>query len=87
MSYELRIDRIAQAYLSRLDRTTQARIVRRLAEIAEDPFGEQTKQLKGRDRQRATRIGGWRIIFSADREANVVAVTDIAPRGQVYRPR
>jgi len=33
----------------------------------------------------AARVGALRIIFKVDRERRVVDVSDIAPRGQVYR--
>jgi hypothetical protein len=32
-----------------------------------------------------SRIGGWRIIFSVNRDRRLVGVSDIGPRGQVYR--
>ena len=85
MSYEVRIAGPAARYLRRLDARTQGRMRRRLKQIAEDPFGRFTKPLSGPRDYRAVRVGGWRIIFTADSEAQVVTVLAVAPRGQAYR--
>ncbi len=85
MSYQVRIARQAAEYLRRLDRTTQARITRRLDQIAADPFGPQTKQLKGAGGRRTARVGDWRIVFRVEPAERVVEVSAIGPRGGVYR--
>jgi len=85
VSYELRIARHAERYLRRLDRPTQDRIMRRLAQIAENPRGQYTKLLTNAAGRWASRVGGWRIIFTIDDEARVVDVSVIDPRGEVYR--
>lgn len=85
MSYEVRIARQAEAYLRRLDRPTQQRILRRLQQIAEDPYGLHTKPLVNAAGRRAARVGDWRIVFSVDDAARVVNVSTIAPCGEAYR--
>lgn len=85
MSYEVRIARHAEAYLRRLDRPTQQRMLRRLEQVAANPYGSYTKPLAGPEGRRAARVGGWRIVFSVDDQARVVGVSAIGPRGQVYR--
>lgn len=85
MSYQLDLSRSASSYLRRLDKTTQARIVERLEEIAQDPYGPYTKPLSGGSGKRASRVGGYRIVFSVNEEAKIVEVSDIGSRGQVYR--
>lgn len=85
MSYQLHIRRSAEAYLTRLDRPTNQRITQRLAEIAQDPYGPETKALAGPSGLRSSRVGRWRIIFEVDEGAWMVNVTRIGPRGQVYR--
>ena len=85
MSYELRITRQAERYVRRLDRRSQERIVRRLAQLAEDPRGPYTKPLTNAAGRWASRVGGWRIIYAIDDNARVVDVSVVGPRGDVYR--
>ena len=34
---------------------------------------------------RKSRVGGWRILFTADREAKVIYILTVDTRGQVYK--
>ena len=85
MTYEVRLSRRAAIYVGRLGRTDQARIIRRLQQIADDPFGPHTKPLRDPEGRRTARVGGWRIIFAVKQEERVVNVSLIGPRGEVYR--
>ncbi|HEY8490046.1 MAG TPA: type II toxin-antitoxin system RelE/ParE family toxin [Dehalococcoidia bacterium] len=85
MSYAVRIARQAERYVYRLPRPAQQRILRRLEQIAADPYGQHTKPLQGFPGRRAARVGGWRIVFTVDDEERRVDVSDIGPRGEVYR--
>jgi mRNA-degrading endonuclease RelE of RelBE toxin-antitoxin system len=52
VSYELRIARQTETYFRRLDRRNRDRILRRLEQIAANPYGSYTKPLTnaaGRD--------------------------------------
>jgi mRNA-degrading endonuclease RelE of RelBE toxin-antitoxin system len=84
VSYTVRLGRRAERYLSRLDAEQQARIVRKLEELAQDPFAE-SKPLAAAGGRRSARVGGWRIVLSVDVDAEVVEVKTIAPRGDVYK--
>lgn len=85
MTFDVRISRSAERYLARLPRDAQRRIVERLATVAEDPLGHHTKVLAGPGGRRSSRVGGWRIIFTVAHDRQLVEVSDIGPRGQVYR--
>jgi mRNA interferase RelE/StbE len=85
VSFDVRLSRSAERYLERLPRDAQARIVERLAQLATDPFGPYTKPMQGTVGDRSSRVGGWRIIFEVNRDRRVVDVSDIGPRGQIYR--
>jgi mRNA interferase RelE/StbE len=85
MTYEIRLSGDAEAYLRRLDEATQERIRLRLAQIASNPFGPQTKALTSTGGLRSARVGGNRILFRVDRAAMTVGVSVVGPRGQVYR--
>jgi len=76
----------AEKTLDRLDRPTEYRIRRRILQIANDPFEPRlSAPLTERDGVRKSRVGGWRILFSADREAKVLVVLTVDTRGQVYK--
>ena len=87
MSYEVRLARRAAEYLRRLDRRTQQRFLQRLDQIASDPYGPHTKPLTDLEGRRAARVGGWRIVFAVNVAERVVEVSDIGPRGDIYRGR
>lgn len=59
----------------------------RLDEIAANPFAAQRNVtvLKGATDIFRLRTGGWRTLYEVDREADVVRVLAIKPRGEVYR--
>lgn len=83
--YEVRLSRDAANYLRRLDRTTRERILERLREIGEDPYGEKTKRLVNGEGRPSSRVGGWRIVLWVDEENRCIEVSYIGPRGEVYR--
>ena len=85
MSYRIELSREAARYLRHLSRSDQERMARRIAQIATDPYGPYTKPLTNLAGCRAARVGGYRIIFTVDDKAQVVHISDIGPRGQVYR--
>jgi mRNA interferase RelE/StbE len=85
MTFEVRLSRNAENYLRRLGRADQARIVRRLEQIAADPAGPSSKPLRNAGEYRSARVGDWRIILTIDEAAQTIDVADIGPRGQVYR--
>ena len=64
---------------------SQQRVVGRLDQVAEDPFGPHTKPLEGPGARRAARVGALRIVFTVVRDQRVVDVSDIGPREQLYR--
>ena len=65
-------------------------LAKRLNKCFEDlegnPFwGPNIKLLRGENRRYRYRIGGYRVIYSVDKENNKVIVTLIAPRPSAYR--
>ena len=60
--------------------------MRRLEELAEDPFDPRiSAPLTGVGNLRKSRLGGWRIIYEVLDETRVVLVAMIERRGQVYK--
>jgi mRNA interferase RelE/StbE len=74
----------AQRDLRRLDRQGAARILAALDRLATTEQGD-VKRLQGRDREWRLRVGGWRVIFTYERDQQTLAVSRIQPRGRAYR--
>lgn len=86
MSYRVVIAHEAEKILDRMDRPTEKRIRTRIIQLAEDPFDPRlSAPLTERAGVRKSRVGGWRILFAANRETNILAVLTIDTRGQVYK--
>jgi mRNA-degrading endonuclease RelE of RelBE toxin-antitoxin system len=72
--------------LDRLGREVQQRMLRRLDQLAENPRDPRTSApLTNRGNLRKSRVGGWRIIFTADDSERLLNVITIERRGQVYQ--
>lgn len=76
----------AEKILDRLDRPMEQRIRARFLQLAEDPFDPRlSAPLTDRAGVRKSRVGGWRILFTVDRDARVLSVVTVDTRGQVYK--
>ena len=86
MTYRVVVAREAEKVLDRLDRQTEQRVRTRFVQLAEDPFDPRlSAPLTQRAGVRKSRVGGWRILFTVDRDAEVVYVLTVDTRGQVYK--
>ncbi|HLV96918.1 MAG TPA: type II toxin-antitoxin system RelE/ParE family toxin [Candidatus Acidoferrales bacterium] len=86
MRYEIRLSHRAERDLDRLDKPTQKRIVRRLEQLAENPYDPRlSAPLSGAGNLRKSRVGAWRIIYQVSEEPKIVFVVMIERRGQVYK--
>lgn len=86
MSYTWHLSKRAESYIGRLRREERTRIVRRLDLVAEDPYDNRVSQAaSGGTGKRKTRVGNLRILFYVEEQVRVVEVTEIRPRGDVYK--
>jgi mRNA interferase RelE/StbE len=70
----------------RTDSKLRTRLQKRIRELADDPYDPRlSSPLSGRAGVRKSRVGGWRILFTVDRERQLVQVAAVDTRGQVYR--
>ena len=68
------------------DTKLRARLQKRIHELAENPYDPRlSSPLIGRPGVRKSRVGDWRILFTVDREKQLVQVATVDTRGQVYR--
>lgn len=73
MNYRVNVSREAEKVLDRLDRLTERRLRARLAQLADNPFDPRlSAPLTERHGVRKSRVGGWRILYTVEREAMLV---------------
>ena len=88
MSWRIEVKPSAERQYLRLDRATRRRIreVLRDLESCDQPFlHPRVRPLAGRLKgDLRVRVGGWRILITPDREAGVLHVYAILPRGDAY---
>jgi mRNA interferase RelE/StbE len=76
----------AEKILDRLDRPTEQRVRARFVQLAVDPFDSRlSAPLADRPGIRKSRVGGWRVLFTVDREAKVIYILTVDTRGQVNK--
>lgn len=82
-AWRVDLDHEAAKALRRLSRTDRARI---LAAIARLPDQGDIRELVGSGGLYRLRVGTWRVIFRADRDAGVVQAVTVSSRGSAYKP-
>lgn len=86
MSYQVHILSDPRKVLKKLDRTLSGRIVKRLEELAQDPFSFRlSRQMETDPESRYSRVGDWRIIYQVEEEEQTINITAIRPRSGAYR--
>ena len=86
MNFRVSVVHEAEKILDRLDRPTEQRIRARFVQLAVDPFDSRlSAPLADRPGIRKSRVGGWRVLFTVDREAKVIYILTVDTRGQVYK--
>ncbi len=86
MKYQVRLSDRSAKDLDRLSRDVQQRMLKRLEQLAEDPFDSRlSAALQNQGSLRKSRVGGWRIIFSVNEPDRAIEVVTIERRGQVYQ--
>ena len=84
MSWTVDLARDAKKELVRLPASVQKRVARALLSLESDPFPRGCKKLKNRDGWRV-RVGDYRILYFADKNARQIIVGVIGNRRDVYR--
>ena len=85
MRFSVRLSDRAAKDLDRLNRDIQQRMLRRFEQLSDAPFDSRLSGPLKNTTLRKSRIGGWRIIFLANRESTTIEVVTIERRGQVYQ--
>ncbi len=86
MNFQVSVAHEAEKILDRLDRPAEKRVRARFVQLAVDPFDPRlSAPLADRPGMRKSRVGGWRILFTVEREAKVIYILTVDTRGQVYK--
>jgi mRNA interferase RelE/StbE len=83
--YTVEFERPARKDLDRLDQQVRARIVRKIAALADDPRPPGVVRLSGRHDMWRIRIGDYRVVYEIRDERLTVTIIRVARRGSVYR--
>jgi mRNA interferase RelE/StbE len=84
--YRIELSNRAAKDLDRLGRDVRERMLKRLEELAQDPYDARLSgPLAGQGSLRKSRVGGWRIIFTTADDQRVLHAVTIERRGQVYQ--
>jgi mRNA interferase RelE/StbE len=83
--YAVEFERSAKKELDRLDGKIRARVLRKVAALAEDPRPPGATQLVGADDLWRIRVGDYRVVYGIEDARLVVIVVRVAGRGKVYR--
>ena len=74
----------AERYLKRIQPKSRQRIFEELDKLLRDPTQVDLKKLKGRSGYRL-RVGDYRVLIEIKREERLFIITNIAPRGDIYK--
>lgn len=82
MKYQIILEKPAQKFLKRLNRTDKERILKAIYRL---PEGEDIKRLRGHQDLLRIRVGDYRIIYTVDNGKLIVCIIDIGNRGNIYK--
>jgi mRNA interferase RelE/StbE len=83
--FEVRLSRRARRYYERVSTDIARRLDRALGSLEINPFGAgDIKPLQGMTGTYRLRVGNLRIVYEVNRQARVVNVLHILPRGEAY---
>ncbi|WP_457600595.1 type II toxin-antitoxin system RelE family toxin [Hydrogenivirga sp.] len=89
MNWTVKLSSVAEKKYKKLDKSTRRRIKNALEELSgcEDPLTQRhVRPLVGKLRGfYRLRVGDFRIIFALIPEERIIAVVNIAPRGEAYK--
>ena len=83
MRYEVHLVRSAEKELDHLPLAIHNRILRRIISLEENPRPRGVKKLSGREEYRL-RVGDYRILYIIDDGLNLVTISGIGHRREVY---
>ena len=84
MNYNIKIRKKAQKSLAKIPNPFQSNIIKKIRELAQNPYSHQSRKLTGRDAWRI-RIGNYRVIYEIFENELVILVLNIGHRKNIYK--
>ena len=83
--YQIEFSKQSIRALRRMPANVAMLIRSKIESVSQDPYNAQgVKKLTDRPGYRL-RVGDWRVLYLLENQRLLVLVTDIAPRGEIYR--
>ena len=83
--YTVSFRRSAEKDLRKLDTKVQARVLRAVDPLAQDPRPDGCRKLQGSTDAYRIRVGDYRVIYTVDDAVLIVAVEKVRHRREAYR--
>jgi len=88
MNWEIEVKPTAEKYYLKLDKKTRKRVKKALQELEQKEnllLHPSVRPLTGKlHGDYRLRLGGWRLLFTPDKEKKIIHVYAILPRGDAY---
>jgi len=85
MAYSVVFTTLAERSITNLDRSIAARIRLKISNLGNDPRPRRSVKLAGSSDLYRIRIGDYRVVYRIDDKQQLVEITIIAHRREVYR--
>ena len=85
MAYRIEFTPRADKQFRALDKSTQARLGRRIESLADNPRPQGVKKLAGEDDFYRVRVGHYRIVYQIRDKSLLVLIVRLGHRSEVYR--
>lgn len=85
MSYRLGISRQTEKEIAHLPPRIRRQVVEKILSLEDNPYPQDTKQLRGEEGAHRVDSGEYRILFHVDNQAKEVTIFRVKHRRDVYR--
>ena len=86
MRFKIEIHKNTLKFLSNLDKNNRKRIMRKVKDLANNPFPKDGIRIKGwKERLYRTRVGGFRILYFVDEKNFTIFILKIDKRSRIYK--
>ena len=83
--YRIEFSATAERQVAKLGKPDQLRIMRRIRDLAADPYPPGTRKLQGYADVFRIRVGTYRVLYSVEPARLVIVVLKVGQRQDVYR--
>ena len=86
MKFSIHLSSTSQKFLKKANDETYSRIIKKLKEIADDPFPPDVKRVVGRkEKLFRVRVGDYRILYVVYLDKKAVLIVNVDKRSMVYK--